>query len=572
MKKSSICIKDYILKYKGNIFVLVLFVTLQTLLTFTIPIITRTLLKEAELGSVPGKYFLYFFIALLAMHASSISYRLFLLKFSLIFKCKEVKNLFKRLFHTKLPFIQSHGPTYFTNRVLNAGNIIFGLIGNCFANALVAIMTVIVAFFFVIMLNKPLFLMFVVLIPLDYFSYRRLNQNLQEKSKELQKISATNMKDIINVVQGFEEIKQISNYNLFSEIVGKYIHNFQKVHNDVNRYAELISSTIQFFISLVKNGILFLTIYYLSNGQMVFADMVFINLIFGIYFGALGNLNRINISRRDVKATIDFINEEIIAQAEDEEKGEILSHIDKITFNIKNFSYTPEQQVLKNINFEIRKGQRIAIVGKVGSGKTTFGKLLMRYHDNPDGIFINDKPLSEYNLKSIRGKVHIVSQNPQMFPGTIRDNITIGLDNINEEKLNCVIEMPFFANLLRELPRGLETNIGEGGFNLSGGQKQKIMIARVLMRNINDIDLIIFDESTSSMDGYSEYSIYKTIDLLLQDKIVIKISHRLSTIKDTDVIVVLKNGEIIDIGTHNNLLRDSREYEELFSSQVIQTL
>lgn len=559
-------IRESILKYSKYIFLTVIIALIGASLKFVIPIIAKILLGSVEIKnfSETSNYLLYFFLALIGGYLCSICYQIFLLKFSLIFNCIESKELFKKLFYVKLPFIRKYGPTYFTNRILPGLNDFFGLIGTSFANAFVAVITIIIACVLILLLNKVLFFIFVILFPLNFFSYRKLNRKLQEKSVKLQEVSAINIKNIINLTQNIEEIKQISNHDAFSKIVEKYMYNLQKKHNEVNRYAKIMSSTIQFFVDILKNGVLFLTIYYFLQGQMVFANLVFINLIFSIYFNALTNLNSINISMRDVKAFLGFINQDILGQVEQDSGKEILTDIDKITLDIKNFSYQPGERILKNLKLEIKNGQKVSIVGKAGCGKTTLGRLLVRYY-KAKRILINDRDISDYTLTSLRRKIYIVSQNPYVFPGNVKENIVMGSNNFDQEKFRELIRMPFLSNLIEELPNGLMTDIGEGGANLSGGQKQKITIARMLIHNP---DLIIFDESTSSMDSHSEEMVYKNIDYLLEDKTVIKISHRLSTVKNADIILLLKNGEIVDVGSHNDLLKNSKEYREMFASQL----
>ena len=192
----------------------------------------------------------------------------------------------------------------------------------------------------------------------------------------------------------------------------------------------------------------------------------------------------------------------------------------------------------------------------------------MRFYDDVERILINNKDIYTYSLNSLRKKMYLVSQAAYMFPGNVRENIIIGTNEIEENRLNKIINLPFFSTLIQELPNGLNTQIGEGGYNLSGGQKQKIMIARMLM---HDPDLIIFDESTSSMDSRSEEMVYRDIASIIKNKIVVKMSHRLSTIKNSDLIIVLQNGEVAQTGSHSELLRTSLEYKRIFGQQIMES-
>nr|KXH77112.1 MAG: hypothetical protein AM324_13000 [Candidatus Thorarchaeota archaeon SMTZ1-83] len=564
-----VTISGYIARYRFRILVLIALVLLQSLFAFAIPIIVRVSLSSIQLGDMSNTCFVCFFLVLLGAYLTTMGYHLFLLRFSLVFKHNELKRLFEDLFRARLSRVQELGPTYFAHRILTAGSNFFSLIGDSFPKALVAGLVIIISLGLILSLNKFVFLLFLVLIPVSYLSYRRLNMTLQKKSDQLQSVSAHNIKNVIGVVQNLEEIKHLSNYHVFSELTGRYLYDLERANADVGRYAHLLSTTIQFSISLIRNGVLFLTIYYFLSSRMVFADMMFVNLIFSIYFTALSELNGINICKRDTDASLGFVNREIIAHRETDAGRETLASVDQLAFYIKHFAYTPGQDILRDINLQIKKGDRIAIVGHVGSGKTTLVKLLMRYHNNGDSISINGVPLSLYTLDSLRSKIYIVPQRPHLFPGNIRDNIVVGLNNVCKKRLDRVISLPFFSSFIRELPLGLETKVGEDGFSLSSGQKQKIMMARLLM---HDPEVIILDESSSCMDSYSETAIYHAIETLGKDRITIRISHRMSTIKDANTIVVLSRGRIVASGTHQHLLATSREYRELFSPQLISQL
>lgn len=535
------------------------------LASFVTPVIVRFILKQIHFKYVPREYILYFALAILIMFACTIGEKLMLLKFSLDFKCKTLRKLFESLFFLKLPAIHKSGPTYYTERIISATDKVFDFLSVIASEVLVPIISIIISLFFVFTLNKLIFVLFLLLIPINFLSYKRLNYRLQQKCAELQNVSATNLKNVINVIQNIEAIKQFVNFKPFSQMLGKYIYNWQKKTNDVNQYGLLMSATINFLTECIRNGVLLFTCFYFLTNKMIFADVVFVNLIFSIYFNAISDLNKTNISYRDVRAALNFIDEEIESLKETYDRGDELLKIDTIKLEIKQFGYSTEKHILKNIQFEITQGDRVGIVGRIGSGKSTITKLLMLYYDNFDSIKINGKDIKEYKINSIRRQIYTVSQTPFLFPGSIKDNIIIGLETIDEKKLQLVINLPFFDSFIKEMPKGLDTEIGESGFNLSGGQKQLIMVARCLMHNPS---VIIFDEATSSMDSRIEQQLYKEIVPFIHEKIVIKISHRLSTIENCNKLVVLKDGIIDAIGTHEELLKTSLEYQKLFSKQI----
>ncbi len=228
------------------------------------------------------------------------------------------------------------------------------------------------------------------------------------------------------------------------------------------------------------------------------------------------------------------------------------------------FSYT-DRDVLKNVSFAIGKGKMTAIVGPTGSGKSTLINLLMRYYDCPPGsILIDGTDIREFTLDSYIGKVAIVSQDTLLLHASLRDNITYGLKDVSESELRDVIERSRLARFVDQLSQGLETLIGDRGVKLSGGEKQRVSIARALLRKA---EILILDEATSSLDSQTEKLIQEAIDEAVQGRTSIVIAHRLSTIRDADTILVLKEGRLVEQGTLDELLAKKGVFHLLWEEQ-----
>ncbi len=240
--------------------------------------------------------------------------------------------------------------------------------------------------------------------------------------------------------------------------------------------------------------------------------------------------------------------------------------INDIEFCDVSFGYEKKKPVLKHINLHVHKGQTIALVGNSGGGKTTVVSLIPRFYDIKRGcIKINSTPIKEYTLKSLRDNIAVVFQDNFLFSGTIRENIMLGKFDATEEELSQAIKMAYLEDFIAELEDGLNTQIGERGIRLSGGQKQRIAIARAFLKNA---PVIILDEATSALDNKAEAIVQKAIDNLMKDKTVFVIAHRLTTIQNADVIVVINNGEIVEKGTHEELLKiDGGAYATLYNMQ-----
>ena len=213
----------------------------------------------------------------------------------------------------------------------------------------------------------------------------------------------------------------------------------------------------------------------------------------------------------------------------------------------------------------IKKGEKVALVGSSGSGKTTLTSLLLRFYNYNNGdITIDDKSYNEINTKSVRNLIGLVTQEPILFNDTIKNNITYGTENIKDKQIEEAAQIAKIDDFISSLDLKYETIIGERGSLLSGGQKQRLSIARAIIKNP---PILVFDEATSSLDSQSEKKVQEAIDNLVKDRTVIMIAHRLTTVKNVDKIVVLEEGSIKEIGSHEELLNKNGYYSKLYNIQ-----
>jgi ATP-binding cassette subfamily B protein len=251
------------------------------------------------------------------------------------------------------------------------------------------------------------------------------------------------------------------------------------------------------------------------------------------------------------------------------EKPALLEDVRKLSFNNVSFKHlTANRNALNNISFETRVGETIAFVGPSGSGKTTLVKLLVGLYQPLEGdILYNDIPSKEIDLDDLREKVGFVTQDTQLFSGTIRENLLFVRPDATDEECMEALQRAACQSLLARAPQGLSTVIGEGGVKVSGGEKQRLSIARALLRRP---DLLVFDEATSSLDSITEEEITETIrDVsVLKDHVTILIAHRLSTIMHADTIYVLEKGHIVESGKHEELLLQKGLYYAMWRQQI----
>ncbi|MEO8886686.1 MAG: ABC transporter ATP-binding protein [Mucilaginibacter sp.] len=241
----------------------------------------------------------------------------------------------------------------------------------------------------------------------------------------------------------------------------------------------------------------------------------------------------------------------------------------EIEFNNVSFIYPDTGiQALKNISFEVKQGQMLAIIGRTGSGKSTIANLLMRMYDTTGGdILIDSLSLKKHNLDSYRSQVGIVPQEVFLFSDTIANNIAFSADVLNMPLVEQAAKDAAVYNNIKELEYGFETLIGERGVTLSGGQKQRVSIARAIAKHPQ---ILIFDDCLSAVDTRTEEEILNNLGQVMQDKTSIIIAHRISTIKNADKILVLDNGEIIEQGTHDYLMQQKGNYFDLYEKQLLE--
>ena len=273
-------------------------------------------------------------------------------------------------------------------------------------------------------------------------------------------------------------------------------------------------------------------------------------------------MNQIQTAMAASERIFEFLDYDDEKNPSDKEITEIK---DRITFDNVSFSYTPNEKIIKNLSLEVKKGEKIAIVGETGAGKTTIVKLLMRFYDIDSGsIKIDGVDIDEYGKNSLRSLIGMVLQDSWLFSDTISNNIQYGNLEATNEEITYAASQVYADNFIRQLPEGYNSKLNEDTDNISHGQKQLLTIARTIL---SKKEVLILDEATSSVDTRTEKLIQKAMDRLMEGKTSFIIAHRLSTIRNADKIIVIENGEIIEQGTHEELLALKGYYYNTLNSQ-----
>jgi ATP-binding cassette, subfamily B, bacterial MsbA len=252
----------------------------------------------------------------------------------------------------------------------------------------------------------------------------------------------------------------------------------------------------------------------------------------------------------------------------DPKKNNLVIKNKNIAFENVSFIYPDGTQALRNITFSIKGGSTIALVGKSGSGKSSFINLIPRFYNVSEGkISIDEQNINEVNLSSLRKEIALVSQETVLFDDTVEANIRYGRIDASKEEVLAASKNAAADEFIKELPNGYSTIIGENGVKLSGGQKQRISIARAMLKNSS---IILLDEATSALDSESETKIKYAVDNLIKNRTTIIIAHRLSTIKNANKILVLSDGNLVAEGTHNELIEKSELYKKLYNQEIVE--
>jgi ATP-binding cassette subfamily B protein len=325
-------------------------------------------------------------------------------------------------------------------------------------------------------------------------------------------------------------------------------------------------STVHF----VRTCLVFVLYYYVFRKTILPGDLITLMFFSFFIFNPMQELGNMIITYNETKASMENYSKLMGSKSEAKPVNPLpLGPIKNLRFDNISFKHqTASSHAVKNISFSANAGETIAFVGPSGSGKTTLVKMLVGLYSTQEGaIYYNEKNVNEIDLLELRQQLGFVTQDAQLFSGTIKDNLLFVKPNATDEEIMSVLQKSACQNLLKRAENGIYSTIGEGGIKVSGGEKQRLSIARALLRNPH---LLIFDEATSALDSITEEEITQTIRNISsnQDQITVLIAHRLSTIMHADKIYVLEQGKIIEQGKHQDLLNEKGLYYAMWRQQI----
>lgn len=429
-------------------------------------------------------------------------------------------------------------------------------------------LTIIFSIAFMIGISPKLTLFVFIFIPVSGFIISKIGKSLKKNSGRAQIEQGTFLSIIEETLGGLKVIKSFTSEGYFSSKFRGSTERHYLLSNKILNRQNLASPLSEFM------GIMVIAILLWYGGHMVLVEKILEGGAFIGYMGLAYNIltpaKAISKASYDIKKgnaaadrLMDILDQEnpITSKLDAIEKNTFESNI-----SIENINFRYEaDDVLRNFSLIVPKGQTVALVGQSGSGKSTIANLLTRFYDVQEGsVKIDGIDIRDYKLDSLRGLMGLVTQDSILFNDTIRNNVALGKQNATDEEIIDALKIANAYEFVKDLPNGIETNIGDSGNKLSGGQKQRLSIARAVLKNP---PVMILDEATSALDTESERLVQQALENMMQNRTSIVIAHRLSTIQKADKIVVMQKGRIVEQGTHDELIAHEGTYKKLVMMQ-----
>ena len=478
------------------------------------------------------------------------------------------RRLLTHLQYTSMNEYETVGSGAITANLITDVDTLDAFIMNSASRFVASVLTLIAVGVVMIAIDPILGILILFVQPLIMFISKKMSARVGELKAQENKAIAEFQEDVGETLELFGQIKASNKEEHF---FSKAIAQAKKIKEASNAFSfksvayEKLSYTI--FLSVFEliraTGLLLVAYSDLSIGMM-FAMFGYIWFI----MTPVQDILSMQYSYASAKAALGRINKVLTLKREANGDKKLKGDAVDIDVEALYFSYaSSEKEILKNISFSVPYGSKIALIGASGSGKTTLAQIISGFYEKSSGeLCYNDIAIEKLDRHSLREKIFLVLQMPILFNATLRFNITMGNEDIDDTQLYKALEIAQLDDMLANMPDKLDTIVGHHGVRLSGGQRQRLSIARML---IADPSVVIFDESTSALDVHTETKLFAALEPILKEKTVITIAHRLSTVKNADMIYVLNEGEIVQRGTHKELEEKEGHYREFIKEQLL---
>lgn len=431
-------------------------------------------------------------------------------------------------------------------------------------------LTILFTIIFMLTISIKLTVFVFIFIPISGLLISIIGKSLKRKSDRVQHEQGYFLSLLEETLTGLRIIKGFNAEDKFSEKFRESTSRFNKFSNSLLNRTNLAKPTSEFL------GIAVIAVLLWYGGTLVLVDksldgeafLAFMGLAYNILTPAK-EISKASYNVKKGNAAAERVLEVLETKnpLKDKENAIVKSSFDS-EIEFKNISFKYEDEfVLKDFSLTIPKGQTVALVGQSGSGKSTLANLVTRFYDiNKGSILIDGTDIRELTKKSLRSQLGIVTQDAILFNDTVKNNVQLGVQKATDEEIINALKVANAWEFVKDLPQGIETNIGDGGNKLSGGQKQRLSIARAVLKNP---PIMILDEATSALDTESEQLVQRALEQLMENRTSLVIAHRLSTIQKSNLIVVMRKGAIVEQGKHDELLAKKGEYYKLVTMQSL---
>ncbi|HIF9960005.1 TPA: ABC transporter ATP-binding protein [Campylobacter coli] len=474
-------------------------------------------------------------------------------------------EVLKNLLRLDIDFFKRNRSGELVSRCTNDINALQSIVSNIIPDFFRELLTI-VGLLIVVFYQSPTLAFFaLVVLPCAIFPLVHFARKLKKYARSIQETNSDLLSRLSEIFSNIELIKASNTQSKESEKFAKQNNELCRLNLKSTRIDALTSPLMEIIGSLGVAAVIIIGGREVIHGTMsVGSFFAFITALFAIYT-PLKRLSSLYGKLQGAIAASERTFYLLDLEPQILNGSKKLESIERVEFKQVNFAYeNPYKSVLKDINFEFNKGEILALVGTSGGGKSSIINLLMRFYDKQKGeILLNDLDISEFSIESLHDRIGLVTQNIYLFNDSFAENIAYS-EEPNEEKIIKALKLANAYDFVQEMG-GIYAEIKEHGKNLSGGQKQRIAIARALYKNP---DLLIFDEATSALDNESEKAIIETIENLKKDRLILMIAHRLSTIENADKIAVIDQGQMIAIGTNEELLQSCELYQKFKNKEV----
>lgn len=476
-------------------------------------------------------------------------------------------DVFQKLTRVPLSYIDRNAHGDMINTAVTDIDIVGTGLLQGFTQVFSGVVTILGTLIFMFVLNPWIALVVVVLTPLSFFVSSFIAKGSHDKYREQAKLRGKMTGFASEMIDGETLVKAYSMEDSSAEIFDEMNRKLQKVGVIAHFYSALSNPCTRFVNATVYAGVAIAGAYLCVKGSLSVGELTSFLAYCSQYAKPFNEISGVVAEFQNALASANRVFRLLDAEEEsnDSDLPKLQVENGNVAFSDVHFAYSEKKPLIRDFSLDVKSGQTVAIVGPTGCGKTTLINLLMRFYDvNRGQITIDGQDVRDVSRDSLRGAFGMVLQDTWLFEGTVRENIAYGVEDATEEEIIAAAKAAYAHGFIKRLPQGYDTVLTENGSNISEGQKQLLSIARVMLRRP---PMLILDEATSNIDTRTEVRIQKAFARLMEGRTSFIVAHRLSTIRNADVILVMRDGQILEQGTHDSLLSEKGFYYELYNSQ-----